>query len=292
MTILNDIRLIATRNSGSTAIRRLKVLTLSQPTPMMAFVFEPVVCLVLQGAKRTLIGDQTFDYGPVECMVVTAEVTALSQVYKASADAPFISLNLSLDPVVISSVLAEMIAVPALSNAVGFTAGVTSSELLDVWRRLAGLLERRSEIPVMFPLLERELIFRLLLSPYGRVLRQIGGYGTLLESVRRSMAWIREHYKQALSVGCMAEVAGMSVSVFHKRFKEVTALSPLQYQKHIRLHEARRMMMSEGAKAAQVGFSVGYESASQFSREYKRLFGNSPGVDGDALQHVLRDDYA
>jgi AraC-like DNA-binding protein len=142
------------------------------------------------------------------------------------------------------------------------------------------------EIAVLAPHLEHELMFRLLMSPHGASLRQIARADSRLSRLRRAMAWIRQHYAERLSVDDMAAVAGMSVSVFHRRFKALTEVSPLQYQKQIRLHEARRRLVTEHAEAATVGYAVGYESASQFSREYKRLFGAPPRRDADTLQSI------
>jgi AraC-like DNA-binding protein len=130
-------------------------------------------------------------------------------------------------------------------------------------------------------------MFRLLMGPQGALLRQIAGADTRLSHIRRAMAWIRQHYTEHLSIDAMAAVAGMSVSVFHRRFKAVTSVTPLQYQKHIRLHEARRRLVTEHAEAATVGYAVGYESASQFSREYRRLFGAPPRRDADTLQMIV-----
>jgi AraC-like DNA-binding protein len=129
-------------------------------------------------------------------------------------------------------------------------------------------------------------MFRLLMGPQGALLRQIAGADTRLSHIRRAMAWIRQHYSEHLSIDAMASVAGMSVSVFHRRFKSVTGVTPLQYQKNIRLHEARRRLITERAEAATVGYAVGYESASQFSREYKRFFGAPPRRDADAMQAI------
>jgi AraC-like DNA-binding protein len=143
------------------------------------------------------------------------------------------------------------------------------------------------EIPVLATHLEHELMFRLLMGPHGALLRQIAGADTRLSNIRRAMAFIRSHYADHLSIDTMAAVAGMSVSVFHRRFRAVTGVSPLQYQKHIRLHEARRRLVTEHAEAATVAYAVGYESASQFSREYKRLFGAPPRRDADSLQSIV-----
>ena len=292
MTDLDDIRAIAQRHAGAPhpAMPRLHIYRIDNPTDAAGLIYQPVVCLVLQGRKRTFIGDGVLEYGPSECMVVAAELTAMGQVCEASTDEPYLALNLFLDPAVISSILLEMngLAEPTIGS--GFGVAKAGPALLDAWRRLVSLLDRPDEIPVLGPHLEHELMFRLLMGPHGALLRQIAGADTRLSHIRRAMAFVRQYYAEHLSIDAMAAVAGMSVSVFHRRFKAVTGVSPLQYQKHIRLHEARRRLVTEHAEAASVAYAVGYESASQFSREYKRLFGAPPRRDADTLQSVVEAD--
>jgi AraC-like DNA-binding protein len=286
MTDLDDIRAIALRHAGSRneAMPRLHIYRIDNPTDAVGLIYEPVVCLVLQGRKRTFIGDEVLEYGEGECMVVAAEVTAMGQVCEASTDEPYLALNLYIDPAVISAILLDInsFAEPTIRSGFGVSkAGVT---LLETWRRLARLLDSPDEIRVMSSHLERELMFRLLMGPQGALLRQIAGADSRLSHIRRAMAWVRKHYAEHLSIDAMAAVAGMSVSVFHRRFKSLTGVTPLQYQKNIRLHEARRRLITERAEAATVGYAVGYESPSQFSREYKRFFGAPPRRDADAMQ--------
>ncbi|MCX5493953.1 AraC family transcriptional regulator [Kaistia dalseonensis] len=289
MTELDDIRAIAQRHAGhrNPAMPRLHIYCIDHPTDAVGLVYEPVVCLVLQGRKRTFIGDGMLEYGAGECMVVAAEVTAMGQVCEASTDEPYLALNLYLDPAVISAILFDMESVPESAIRSGFGVSKAGAPLLEAWRRLAGLLDRPEEIRMMSSHLERELMFRLLTGPQGALLRQIACADSRLSRIRRAMAFVRHHYSERLSIGDMAATAGMSVSVFHRRFKAVTGLSPLQYQKHIRLHEARQRLITEHAEAAAVAYAVGYESASQFSREYKRLFGSPPRRDADSLQSTV-----
>lgn len=289
MTDFDDIRAIALRHAGrhNASMPRLHIYRIDNPTDAAGLVYEPVVSLVLQGRKRTFIGDGVLEYGAGECMVVAAELTAMGQVCQASSDEPYLALNLYLDPAVISAILLDMngLVEPAMSS--GFGVSKASAALLEAWRRYASLLDSPDEIRVMASHLEHELMFRLLMGPQGALLRQIAGADTRLSHIRRAMAWIRQHYADHLSVDAMAAVAGMSVSVFHRRFKDVTGVSPLQYQKHVRLHEARRRLVTERTEAAIVAYAVGYESASQFSREYKRLFGAPPRRDADTLQTIV-----
>jgi AraC-like DNA-binding protein len=286
MTDLDDIRALALRNAGNRhpSLSRLYVYRTDTPTAPGAFLYDPLVCLVVQGSKRTFIGDQVLEYGAGDCIVVAAEVAAIGQVCEASTEDPYLGLNLYLDPAVIASVLLDLAALHDVSVPLGYGVARAGAPLLDAWRRYVKLLDHPEEIPVMAAHLEHELMFRLLSGPQGALLRQIAGSDSRLASIRRAMTWIRDHFAERLSIEAMATVAGMSVSVFHRRFKAVNGLSPLQYQKQVRLHDARRRLLSEHAEAATVAYAVGYESASQFSREYKRLFGAPPRRDVEAIE--------
>lgn len=286
MSDLEDIRAIALRHAGrpQPVLPRVVVYRIDDLTAAAGLIYEPMVCLVLQGRKRTFIGDMVLEYGAGEYIVVAAELTAMGQVCQATSDEPYLALNLLLDPAVISTLLLDMAGQPEPATQSGFGVTKASAALLDTWRRFAELLDQPEEARVIAPHLEHELIFRLLMGPQGGLLRQIANADSRLTHIRRAMAWIKAHYAEHMSIDAMAEVAGMSVSVFHRRFKAVTGVSPLQYQKHLRLHEARRRLITERAEAASVAYAVGYESASQFSREYKRYFGAPPRRDADGMQ--------
>lgn len=269
---------------------RLQVYQIDSPTAAAGLIYEPVVCLVLQGRKRTFIGDSVLEYGPGECMVVVAEVTAMGQVCAATTEEPYLAFNLRLDPAAISTLLLDMEGLPEAPTQSGYGVTKAGPTLLEAWRRLADMLDRPDEVRVMAAHLEHELMFRLLIGRQGGLLRQIASADSRLSHIRRAMAWVRQRYAEQLSIEAMATVAGMSASVFHRRFKAVTGVTPLQYQKEIRLYEARRRLISDQAEAATVGYAVGYESPSQFSREYKRLFGAPPRRDADALQLLVEPD--
>ncbi|MBP1862239.1 AraC family transcriptional regulator [Rhizobium herbae] len=288
MDKLDEIRALATRHAGvkHPGMSRLSIFSITEPTELNALVYNPMAFIVLQGTKRTFIGDQVFEYGPGQTMVVAAEITAMGQIIEASPDKPFLAINLDLDPAVIMNVVLYLSETPELQMQPGFAFSMANAELIGAWQRLLAMYERPKEIPVMALHLEHELMFRLMLSPHAEMLRQIAGVDSRLSHIRQAMAWIREHYTEQLSIEDMAAVAGMSESVFHRRFKAVTAVSPLQYQKHIRLQEARRRMVSKEADAASVSFAVGYKSTSQFSREYKRLFGEPPRRDAVLVKAI------
>ncbi|MGO4568037.1 AraC family transcriptional regulator N-terminal domain-containing protein [Rhizobium sp. 2YAF20] len=281
MSELDKIRAIAMRHAGRPNLKlpRLFAYILDHTTEIDPLIYDPAASLVIQGTQRMFIGDKMFEYGPGQSMIVAAEIAALGQVCEASLDRPFVAVGLFLDPPLLSDLVLEMAAMPELPIESGYGVSTASASLLGAWGRLVELLERPTEIPVMAQSLEHELMFRLLMGPHGGLLRQIAGSDSRLMHIRKAMAWIRDHYTEHLDFKAAASLAGMSVSVFYDRFKAVAAVSPLQYQKYIRLHEARRRMIANQAGAAEVGFAVGYESASQFSREYRRLFGAPPGQD-------------
>lgn len=281
MNELDAIRAIAMRHAGQQNQRlpRLFAYTLDHTTAVDPLIYDPAVSLVIQGTQRMFIGDQVFEFGPGQSMIVAAEIAALGQICEASEDQPFLAIGLFLDPALLSDILLEITAIPELPIGSGYGVSTAGSSLVSAWQRLFELHDHPAEIPVLAQLLERELMFRMLMGPHGSLLRQIAGAGSRLSRIRQAMAWIRDHYTEQLDFKGIAEMVGMSVSVFYTRFKSVAAVSPLQYQKYIRLHEARSQMIANHAGAAEVAFAVGYESSSQFSREYKRLFGAPPGRD-------------
>lgn len=291
MSELDTLRAIAMRHAGrpSKKLPRLFAYTLDHTTEVDPLIYDPAASLVIQGTQRMFIGDKMFEYGPGQSMIVAAEIAALGQVCEASPDKPFVAIGLYLDPPLLSDLVLEMAAMPELPIESGYGISNASASLLGAWGRLVELLDRPTEIPVMAQSLEHELMFRLLVGPHGALLRQIAGSDSRLMHIRKAMGWIRDHYTERLDFKAVAALAGMSVSVFYDRFKTVAAVSPLQYQKYIRLHEARRRMIANQAGAAEVAFAVGYESASQFSREYRRLFGAPPGQDTKRAKADFRD---
>lgn len=280
---LTSLITIARRHAGppGDTVPRLSVTMREHPTELGAMIYDPVVCLVLQGAKRVFIGDETIDYGPGDYMIVGAEVAALAQIATATPDSPYLALNLDLDPAVITDLLLDMARATVPLMPTGYGISKAGSQLLRAWRNLAELLDQPTGTHLEVLHREQELLLRLLMTPQGALLREIGGPEGRLDQIRQAMAWIRDNHAKHLSVEEMARIAGMSLSVFHRRFKSVAGLTPLQYQKHIRLHEARRRLIAENSEAASIAYAVGYESASQFSREYKRLFGRPPRQDAD-----------
>lgn len=254
-------------------------------------MYEPMVCFVLQGRKRVTIGETIIEYDCATYMMATVDVPATGQIVNASPDKPYISVAIRLDPSTIAALLLDADLVPGDANGRGFAVNPINRDLLDPVHRLLRLLDTPADAGVMAPMIEREIIYRLLQGPQGAMLRQIARSDSRLSQIRRATDWIRRNYAAPLRIDHLASLAGMSSSSFHRHFKAVTAMSPLQYHKQIRLQEARRRLLAEQCEAARVGFAVGYESASQFSREYARLFGLPPARDAARLRpgNMLED---
>jgi len=283
---LAKLRVLASRHAGlgaiDTAIPGLAITMARQTTQPAIGMFQPRFCLVLQGAKEVMIGERRMRYDPSNYFIASLEVPATGCIIEASASDPYIGLSMVLEPEALAALLAEMPAA-ADSDVASFAVNPVSAQLLDPCVRLLSLLDAPADIPVLASMLQREILYRLLQGPQGGALRQIARADSRLGQVRRAIAWIREHFDQALRVEALAEIAGMSAASFHRHFKAATAMSPLQYQKSIRLQQARRMLATK-QDAARVGYAVGYESASQFSREYARQFGLPPARDAVRLR--------
>lgn len=245
-------------------------------------LYRPMFCLVLQGAKQVMIGDRLLRYDPASYFIATLELPASGQVIEATEESPYVCVSLALNKDTIATLLPDVPAQPEGQTA-GFGVSPVTPQLLDPWFRLLTLLETPEDISVLGPMLEREILYRLLRGPQGGVLRQIARDDSRLSQVRQAITWIRSHFDEPLRVEALAEIAGMSPASFHRHFKAATAMSPLQYQKMLRLQEARRLMVVN-ADAAHAAYTVGYESASQFSREYARMFGAPPSRDAMRLR--------
>ena len=289
---IDSVRKQAMRHANSpycaTAIPRVVLASMSEPTSGMATVYEPVTCLILQGSKQVTIGDQVLRYDSASYFIASLDLPATSHVIDACPDKPYVSAALTLDRAVLADLIATMPegsvgAGAAGYDGPGFAVSGMTAELLDAWAGLLALLDRPDDIAMLAPLREREILYRLLQGPLGGQLRAIAQDDGRMPQVRRAIAWMRSHYEEAVRTAALAEIAGMSVASFHRHFKAATAMSPLQYQKTLRLHAARRLLAS-GAEASRAAYSVGYESASQFSREYSRTFGLPPSRDAERLR--------
>ena len=274
-------RTVTSDGQHTTAIPRLFLIRSSQTTMPFHAVFEPALCLVAQGTKRVMLMGNSFIYGPEQCLVVSVDLPATGQVIEATPDVPFLSLRLDLEPGQLGALMLETgLDAPANPTpTAGLALTPVGPELLDAVVRLVRLLETPRDIPVLAPLVEREILYRLLSSEQAACLRRIGLADHRLQSVSRAISWLKENYAEPFHIETVARFAGVSPSALYFNFKAVTTMSPLQYQKQLRLQEARRLMLGESFDAATAAYCVGYESPSQFSREYRRLFGAPPARD-------------
>lgn len=287
MVVPHSLIDLVQRHVGQTSIPGLIVHKIDHVTDPEPLIYDPFVCLILQGAKRLFVGGTTIDYSATCNLVIATELSAMGQVTSASPEQPLLALALTLNTEKLSDAADSIEGIPN-TEPKAFYVGPTSELELDAWTRLVELLDRPSEIPALSPLREKELLYRLLLGPLGKILRQLGSQDSGLSRIRKIMSHIRVHHAETLEVTQLAKLAGMSPTTFHRKFKSVAGLSPLQYQKQIRLHEAKRHLVAQTGNAASVAFQVGYESASQFSREYRRLFGRPPSQDAAVARELTK----
>ncbi|MCO5730490.1 AraC family transcriptional regulator [Rhizobium sp. SSA_523] len=286
-------RLIAhhTEDDGvfATAIPRLSLVRASKPTEPMQSVQQPALCIIAQGSKQVLLADEVYHYGPARHLIASADLPITGQVLEADAQKPYLSLKLDLDMNALAALMMDApIALSSASHSKSCGKALCLSrsdpKLMDAALRLVSLLDTPEDIPVMAPLIEREILYRLLRGDQAAKLRRMLMPESRLSQVNRAIAWIRQNYDKPFSIDQVAREARMSASSLHEHFREVTALSPLQYQKQLRLQEARRLILSEAMDAASAAHRVGYDSPSQFSREYRRLFGAPPMQDVTRLK--------
>jgi len=262
----------------------LQLIRASQPAQPLPAVYEPGLVLVLQGRKQATLGAEVLHYDPLHCLLVAMTLLPVGQITQASADEPYLCLRLHSSPTDLAALLLE--AGPSLAGPPthgeqprALNLAPVSAPLLDATVRLLRLLDEPQDVPVLAPLLHREVFYRVLTGPLGPRLRALAQSDSQTRRIARAIELLRQRYDQPLRVDELAAVAHMSASTLHLHFKQLTAMSPLQYQKHLRLHQARRLMLAEGLDAARAASQVGYESPSQFSREYRRLFGSPPRAD-------------
>ena len=263
-----------------TAIAGLQVLRLDEAGARLPARYEPGVVIVVQGRKRATLGQQTLVYDALHHLVVSVTMLPVSQVIEASPERPYLCVRLHADPREIGSLVASQALAPAPplppDPAQGLALARTSPELLDATLRLLRLLKSPRDAAVLAPLVLREIHYRVLTGELGAQLRQLSLADSHAQRIARAIDLVKRRFAEPLRVEDIASAAAMSPSSFHQHFKQVTAMSPLQYQKQLRLHHARGLMLGQGLDVAEAGHRVGYESASQFSREYRRMFGAPP----------------
>jgi AraC-like DNA-binding protein len=274
---------------SETAIPGVRLFRSDAPTSATPTIYEPTLCLLLQGSKQLLLGDELLHYKQLQYLLVPVMLPVSGKIVKASSTTPYIGLSISLDQQDLTDLIIDLgDRVPHQSTTPrGISVGEAEPALLSVFQRILQLLQQPQDISVLLPLLRRELLYRLLLGPVGSHLREF----TLLDSqanrISKVIELLRERYTQPLRIKELADAAHMSESALFQSFKAVTSMSPLQFQKQLRLNEARRIMLYEGLEASTACYRVGYESPSQFSREYSRLFGAPPKADVSRFRHAL-----
>lgn len=261
-----------------TAIPALVLYRREAPTEPGSCIYEPSIALIVQGAKRVLLGEDAYVYDARRFLITSLDLPAVAQVIQASRERPYLSLALKLDLRTIAELMVDSSLPPPRQQPAhrGMVVSQATLPLLDAFQRLMRLLDEPQDIPVLAPLIQREIVYRLLASDQGARLRQIASAGSQSHRIARAIDWLKSHYAHALRIDELAAYVQMSTSTFHHHFRALTAMSPLQFQKWLRLHEARRLMLAEQLDASTAAFRVGYESPSQFSREYSRLFGAPP----------------
>ena len=288
-TQLNELRALtssAENRRTETGIPRVAMVQGEIPEHMLAAVYEPMINLILHGSKTMTVGEQTLHYDPATYFVMSIELPAVGTVHPASTGEPYLAVSLTLDPVALTTLLADL-PLPAdrHDQDPGFSVAPVTPQLMDAWVRLLRLMGDPQSIAALAPAYEREILYRVLQGPHGWMLREIAAPDSAMARVNQAIQWIRRDFAESIRVERMAEKAAMSVSAFHRHFKAVTTLSPLQYQKRVRLLQARTLMVANARSVTAAAFEVGYESSTQFSRDYAKVFGLPPSRDAARIQH-------
>lgn len=266
---------------NSTAIPNVFCYKICSPRITMPAVYEPCLCIIVQGRKNVLLGSEMLSYGELEFLIASVDLPILGTVIEASEQQPYFVIQINIDVRLLSELLLQMehLAVASKNAKSGLFIGQVDRQMGDSLLRLFTLLEEPDDIPVLSEALIREMHYRMLRSHYGKEIAQISLKGTPTQRISVAIQKLRRDYYQPVTIEELASLAGMSVSSFHVHFKAVTNMSPLQFQKSVRLVEARSLMISQQIDAASTAYKMGYESPSQFSREYARMFGNPPARD-------------
>jgi len=284
LTELRALTAKAKNRRTETGIPRVAMVQGKIPEHMLAAVYEPMINLILQGSKTLTVGDRTLRYDPATYFVMSIELPAVGTVHPAASGEPYLAVSLTLDPIVLATLLADLPKPAARTdNKPGFSVAAVTPELMDAWVRMLRLMGDPDAITALAPAYEREILFRVLQGPHGWMLREIAAPDTAMARVNLAIQWIRRDFAEPIRVESLAQKAAMSVSAFHRHFKAVTTLSPLQYQKRVRLLQARMLMVGSAKSVTAAAFEVGYESATQFSRDYARVFGLPPARDAGRI---------
>ncbi|WP_343742967.1 AraC family transcriptional regulator [Herbaspirillum huttiense] len=289
---MNELRLLAARAENrrtETGIPRVAMVQGAIPQHQLAAVYDPMINLILQGGKSMTMGGRCLYYDPATYFVMSVDLPAAGTVHAAADGSPYLAISLTLDASIIANLLGDLPdAAERLDGSNAFSVAPVTLELLDAWVRMLRLMKQPADIAVLAPVYEREILYRVLQGPMGWMLRDIALPDSALARVNLAIQQIRRDYAQPLRVEELAGSAAMSVSAFHRHFKAVTALSPVQYQKQIRLLQARTLLVAAGYSVTAAAHEVGYQSSNQFSREYSREFGRPPSRDAIELTNEMR----
>jgi AraC-like DNA-binding protein len=295
---LARLKELLTRNAGKgltpTALPDVSIQCSRTTTVRTGAITEPTVAFIAQGTKETALNGRTFTYSAGQFVITSLELPVVGHIVQATDHEPFLALVLKLRPERIAALLLETTPAPTVRPAgidaapAGIAVSDASPALLDALGRLLALLDTPRDAAVLAASVEREILWRLVTGPQGATVRQIGLADSQLTHLGHAIRWIRVHYDKTLRVEELAALATMSVSSFHRHFRTITSMAPIQFQKQIRLHEARVRLIAEPGNVASIGFAVGYDSPSQFSREYRRMFGAPPSRDAFALREKGR----
>jgi AraC-like DNA-binding protein len=274
----NLLKIMPEAGNFTTPVNGVGIYRRDHPEKTECFFYSPVVTVMVQGHKRSIIGSEEYLYGENKCLIIGLDVPSISYITDASPDKPLLGISVFIDRHLTAQLASENFYTAKPTDTANKTVAVfeTDADLLDAFLRLSKLFDAPDQIHIMAPMIIREIHYRLLIGPFGDHLKMINMLGTAVNQVAKAISWLRSNYKKDLYVDELAQQVGMSTSTFFRRFREVTSLSPIQYQKRLRLYEAQRLMMDENMSAGDASASVGYESLTQFSREYKRLFGEPP----------------
>lgn len=288
---LDELRQLIHRHARpdtTTAIERVALARADAPEAPGTSNSGTVFALIAQGGKRLALGDRVYEYRSGQYLIASIDLPVTGHYVDATPEQPALGFGLVLRPAIVASLLLEADpgAVPVRASSAPAALGVADAdeELLDAATRMVRLLDRPHDRAVLAPMIEREILWRLLTGPLGSALAQIGIADSCTTQIGRAVRWITEHYAEPFRVDDLADSCGLSASAFHRKFRSVTALSPVQFQKRIRLHQARLLLMSAADDVSTVAYRVGYESVTQFNREYRRCFGAPPGRDAARLR--------
>ncbi|EJE4694424.1 AraC family transcriptional regulator [Vibrio parahaemolyticus] len=276
-------------NQYDTPISGLRFSRWTTPTPPTSYTHNPSICVIAQGRKRVLLGEESFIYDANHFLISSVDLPIIANIIEASEEQPYLGLIMELDLTEISQLIvdSELAFTQSKEAQKGIAVGELSESLLGAFVRLAELLDEGQNIKILAPIIKREIFYRLLMSEQGTRLHQIVTAGSHSHQIAKAIDWLKNNFVKPLSVGDLASYTGMSKSSFYTHFRSMTSMTPLQFQKKLRLSEARRLMLTENLDAMAATFKVGYESPSQFSREYSRLFGAPPSKDIKSLRENL-----